>query len=92
MNDGIYGTCKNDCTPADFCGDGIKNGSEQCDLGAGNSASAYGTGKCTNACKVAPYCGDHRVNGTGAKNATARSAAPRAACGIRSSEKQRMPQ
>ncbi|HYQ44753.1 MAG TPA: DUF4215 domain-containing protein [Polyangiaceae bacterium] len=63
VNDGSYGTCKNDCTPADFCGDGSKNGTEQCDLGAGNSASAYGTGKCTNACKVAPYCGDHRVNG-----------------------------
>ncbi|HKO49355.1 MAG TPA: DUF4215 domain-containing protein, partial [Polyangiaceae bacterium] len=64
VNDGSYGTCKNDCTPADFCGDGTKNGSEQCDLGAGNSAGAYGTGKCTNACKVAPYCGDRRVNGS----------------------------
>jgi len=63
VNDGSYGTCKNDCTPADFCGDGTKNGAEQCDLGAGNSASAYGAGKCTNACKVAPYCGDHRTNG-----------------------------
>ena len=63
VNDGTYGTCKNDCTLADFCGDGTKNGSEQCDLGAGNSANAYGTGKCTNACKAAPYCGDHRVNG-----------------------------
>jgi len=63
VNDGTYGTCKNDCTPADFCGDGTKNGSEQCDLGAGNSAAAYGQNKCTNACKVAPYCGDHRVNG-----------------------------
>ncbi|HEY0469290.1 MAG TPA: fibro-slime domain-containing protein [Polyangiaceae bacterium] len=63
VNDGSYGTCKSDCTPADFCGDGTKNGSEQCDLGAGNSASAYGTGKCTNGCKVAPYCGDRRVNG-----------------------------
>jgi fibro-slime domain-containing protein len=63
VNDGTYGTCKNDCSPADFCGDGTKNGAEQCDLGAGNSASAYGVGKCTNACKAAPYCGDRRVNG-----------------------------
>jgi len=63
VNDGSYGTCKNDCTPADFCGDGTKNGTEQCDLGAGNSGAAYGAGKCTNACKLAPYCGDHRVNG-----------------------------
>ena len=62
-NDGSYGTCKNDCTLADYCGDGTKNGSEQCDLGAGNSATAYGPNKCTNACKIAPYCGDHRVNG-----------------------------
>jgi fibro-slime domain-containing protein len=62
VNDGTYGTCKHDCTNADYCGDGTKNGPEQCDLGAANSATAYGPGKCTNACKIAPYCGDHRVN------------------------------
>lgn len=64
VNNAAYGTCKNDCTSADYCGDGLKNGPEQCDLGAGNSASAYGPAKCTNGCKVAPYCGDHRVNGS----------------------------
>ena len=64
VNDGSYGTCKHDCTSADYCGDGSKNGTEQCDLGMGNSGTAYGPGKCSNACKVAPYCGDHRVNGS----------------------------
>lgn len=64
VNDGSYGTCKNDCTQADYCGDGVKNGGEQCDLGSANSATAYGPNKCSNACRVAPYCGDHRVNGS----------------------------
>jgi fibro-slime domain-containing protein len=64
VNDGSYGTCKNDCTTAEYCGDGVKNGSEQCDQGAANSATVYGPNKCSNSCKLAPYCGDHRVNGT----------------------------
>ncbi|MFZ5889497.1 MAG: DUF4215 domain-containing protein [Myxococcota bacterium] len=64
VNDGSYGTCKHDCSAAEYCGDGVKNGPEQCDLGIGNEAAPYGPGKCTMACKVAPYCGDRRVNGT----------------------------
>ncbi|HET9957455.1 MAG TPA: DUF4215 domain-containing protein [Polyangiaceae bacterium] len=63
VNDGSYGTCKHDCTSAEYCGDGAKNGPEQCDLGDANEASPYGAGKCTTACKVAPYCGDRRLNG-----------------------------
>jgi fibro-slime domain-containing protein len=64
VNDGSHGTCKHDCTAAEYCGDGLKNGSEQCDLGDANSSSSYGPGKCSNACKLAPYCGDRRVNGS----------------------------
>jgi hypothetical protein len=42
------------------CGDGIKNGPEQCDNGAQNQspATAYGPGICTTTCKFAAYCGD----------------------------------
>jgi len=63
-NDGSYGTCNPDCTLAGHCGDGIKNGPEACDLGAANSASAYGLDQCTNLCAIPPYCGDNVVNGT----------------------------
>jgi hypothetical protein len=31
---------------------------EDCDLGAANSAAAYGPGKCSDKCKDAPFCGD----------------------------------
>ena len=41
-----------------FCGDGVVNGTEQCDQGSANSANAYGKDKCTSACSVAPFCGD----------------------------------
>jgi fibro-slime domain-containing protein len=63
-NDGTYGTCNPNCTLAPYCGDGIlQNPPETCDLGAANSASAYGKNMCTNRCTPAPYCGDKQVDG-----------------------------
>ncbi len=60
-NDGTYGTCNNNCTLAPYCGDGTKNGIEQCDLGMVNEANPYGMNKCSTACQTAPYCGDGRI-------------------------------
>jgi fibro-slime domain-containing protein len=63
-NDGTYGTCNPDCTLAGYCGDGkVQNPPELCDLGAANSATAYGKNMCTNRCTPAPYCGDKQVDG-----------------------------
>jgi fibro-slime domain-containing protein len=46
------------CTPT--CGDGIVNGSEECDDGPNNSDTAYGG--CTTQCTIGPYCGDGKVD------------------------------
>jgi fibro-slime domain-containing protein len=64
VNDGTYGTCTSTCQFAGYCGDGTKNGPEQCDLGAANDNSAYGLNKCTKSCQKAPYCGDGRIDVT----------------------------
>jgi cysteine-rich repeat protein len=63
VNSGSYGTCRSDCTLADYCGDGTRNGPEPCDNGGANVAlgSAYGATVCTAVCTYAPFCGDGRV-------------------------------
>jgi fibro-slime domain-containing protein len=63
VNDGSYGTCTKECKLAGYCGDGIKNGPEQCDNKDQNQPvnTAYGVGICTSACTFAPFCGDGRI-------------------------------
>jgi fibro-slime domain-containing protein len=56
-----FGGSRSNCIPVKACGDGVRTGSEQCDLGAANEAMPYGKGKCTKTCTLAPYCGDGRT-------------------------------
>ena len=51
--------CGYDCRPSPYCGDGIRNGPEQCDLGAKNNDGKYGG--CKANCSRAPYCGDRKI-------------------------------
>jgi fibro-slime domain-containing protein len=48
------------CSPS--CGDGVVNGTEECDLGPDNSDSAYGG--CTKQCTWGPRCGDGKPDVT----------------------------
>ncbi len=55
---GQFNRTHTDCR--DRCGDGVVNGSEQCDAGKDNADGAYGG--CTTECTLGPYCGDAEVD------------------------------
>ncbi len=57
VNDGAYGGCATDCQMrADYCGDGVVNGPEECDEGLGGNLGDYDG--CNPNCTLAAYCGD----------------------------------
>jgi fibro-slime domain-containing protein len=60
LNTGAYGECATDClSRGPYCGDGVKQTEEICDLGPGNNGSYNG---CNPNCTSAPRCGDMRLD------------------------------
>ena len=55
--DAEYGGCTTQCFAGPFCGDGIVNGPEECDLGDQNG-TIDGPGGCSSGCTKPHYCGD----------------------------------
>jgi fibro-slime domain-containing protein len=60
-NDETYGGCTTQCKWGTYCGDGIQNGPEQCDLGPKNGTNNE-RGGCTVGCTTTHYCGDKIVD------------------------------
>jgi fibro-slime domain-containing protein len=48
------------CTLGPYCGDGVKNGSEQCDDGV--NRAVWGQSGCAPGCLLAPACGDGNID------------------------------
>jgi hypothetical protein len=61
-DDNAYDACTSACVFGSFCGDGMVNGEETCDLGEQNGAVIYSEHGCTYACVNAHFCGDGIVD------------------------------
>jgi len=59
--DGCSSTCLTE-TGAAFCGDGVIQGDEECEVGAGAGQLGDAYDGCTTACLVGPHCGDGQVD------------------------------
>jgi fibro-slime domain-containing protein len=60
--DDVYGVCNATCSGREFCGDGEKNGPEECDNGTNISEySTVGANACAPGCKLPGRCGDGLV-------------------------------